>query len=160
MSLTGKPLTDLVLKADLPDDGDLLYLVDLQEPIAVDRSKAITWAAFKTALDTRYVFKSAATGGARLPAGTTAQRPAGPVVGDVRYNTTLDQYEGFDGTNWGALGGGATGAPGNAVFHENDQTVTADYTLTAGKNAMSAGPITVATGVTVTVPTGATWTVV
>ena len=48
----------------------------------------------------------------------------------------------------------------NGVFYENDQTVTQNYTLTAGKNAMSAGPVTVNSGVTVTVPTGAAWTVV
>lgn len=57
-------------------------------------------------------------------------------------------------------GGGATGASGNYVFYENDQSVTGDYTLQNGKNAMSAGPITIDTGIEVTVPTGATWTVV
>jgi hypothetical protein len=53
-----------------------------------------------------------------------------------------------------------TGGTGNVVFYENDQTVTQDYTITSGKNAMSAGPITVNSGVTVTVPTGSTWTIV
>lgn len=52
-------------------------------------------------------------------------------------------------------GGGVSGA-----FYENDQTVTADYTITSGKNAMSAGPITISSGVTVTVPSGSTWTIV
>jgi len=62
---------------------------------------------------------------------------------------------------WGAIGGnGATGGLGNPVFYENDQTVTADYTITTNKNAMSAGPITINTGVTVTVPTGSTWVIV
>ena len=53
-----------------------------------------------------------------------------------------------------------TGGTGNVVFYENDQTVTQDYTITSGKNAMSAGPITVNSGITVTVPTGSTWTIV
>ena len=62
---------------------------------------------------------------------------------------------------WGAISGnGATGGIGNPVFYENDQTVTVDYTITTNKNAMSAGPITVATGVTVTVPTDSTWVIV
>ena len=62
---------------------------------------------------------------------------------------------------WGAISGnGATGGLGNPVFYENDQTVTADYTITTGKNAMSAGPITIDTGVTVTVPTDSTWVIV
>lgn len=45
-------------------------------------------------------------------------------------------------------------------FFENDITLTADYTITTNKNAMSAGPITIDSGVTITVPAGSTWTVV
>jgi hypothetical protein len=56
--------------------------------------------------------------------------------------------------------GGATGAGTDRTFYENDQSVNTDYTITTNKNAMSAGPITVANGVTVTVPNGSTWTIV
>lgn len=59
-----------------------------------------------------------------------------------------------------SIGGGATGGGSDEVFYENGQNVTANYTITNGKNAMSAGPITVNSGVTVTVGTGETWTVV
>jgi hypothetical protein len=52
------------------------------------------------------------------------------------------------------------GNGGDRVFVENDQTVTSDYTITAGKNAMSAGPISIDTGVTVTIPTGSVWHIV
>lgn len=52
-----------------------------------------------------------------------------------------------------------TGATAN-VFYENNQHVTGDYTITTNKNAMSAGPITIDNGVTVTVPTGSEWTIV
>ena len=55
---------------------------------------------------------------------------------------------------------GATGGGTDAVFYENDQSVTADYTITTDKNAMTAGPVTIDTGVTVTVPTGSRWVVV
>ena len=48
----------------------------------------------------------------------------------------------------------------NDIFWENGQTVTSNYTITNGKNAMSAGPITINSGVTVTVGAGETWTVV
>lgn len=48
----------------------------------------------------------------------------------------------------------------NDIFWENSQTVSTSYTITNGKNAMSAGPITIASGVTVTVGAGETWTVV
>jgi len=43
---------------------------------------------------------------------------------------------------------------------ENDNTINNDVTINSGRNAMSAGPITISTGVTVTVPTGSTWTIV
>lgn len=58
------------------------------------------------------------------------------------------------------LGGGATGAGQDDVFYENSQSVTTDYTITTGKNAMSAGPIEIDDGITVTVPDGSAWTVV
>jgi hypothetical protein len=53
-----------------------------------------------------------------------------------------------------------TAAQANGVIYENNQTITADYTLAATKNGLSAGPITINTGVTVTIATGATWTIV
>jgi hypothetical protein len=46
------------------------------------------------------------------------------------------------------------------VFIENGQTVTTSYTITNNKNAMSAGPITINNGVTVTVGNGEAWTVI
>jgi hypothetical protein len=46
------------------------------------------------------------------------------------------------------------------VFVQNDQTVTVNYTIPVGKNAMCAGPITIADAVTVTVSTGSTWVIV
>lgn len=104
--------------------------------------------------------QTGATASSVLPNGTTGQRDAAPVIGYVRYNSTLNQFEGYGSSGWGALGGGATGAPGNPVFVENAQVVTGNYTITAGKNAMSAGPITINTGVTVTIPTGSVWTII
>jgi len=176
------------------------------------------------------------TGQIKLPNGTTAQRSATPTLGSVRYNTTLQTFEGYSTYNgqtissitrvtttatlttatnhnlttgtfitvsgavpveyngtfsitvvdatsftytmlatpsgsastvgsylvgyWGQIGGGATGNGGNQVFVLNDQTVTASYTIPTGKNASSAGPITIDTGVTVTVPTNSTWVIV
>lgn len=55
---------------------------------------------------------------------------------------------------------GATGGGTDRVFYENDTVVTTAYTITSGKNAMTAGPITINNGITVTVPNGSTWTVV
>ena len=100
------------------------------------------------------------TGTLDLPVGTTAQRPSSPNNGMIRYNTTLSRYEGYSGSAWSQIGGGATGGGSDAIFHTNDQSVSTDFTLVGTLNAMSAGPITIASGVTVTVSSGATWTVV
>lgn len=69
----------------------------------------------------------------------------------------------YDTTNgWQAetAAAGATGGGTDQIFWENGQTVTTNYTITNGKNAMSAGPITINSGVTVTVGAGEVWTVV
>jgi hypothetical protein len=175
------------------------------------------------------------TGQVKLPNGTTAQRSATPTVGSVRFNTTLQTFEGYstysgqtissitrvtttatlttaanhnlttgtfvtvsgatpsayNGTfsitvtsptvftytmlstpsgsaspvgsykvgYWGQIGGGATGNGGDQVFVENGQTVTSSYQLPAGKNASSVGPITINSGVSVTVPSASRWVV-
>ena len=62
--------------------------------------------------------------------------------------------------SWAAASGGATGGGNDQIFWENSQTITTNYSITNGKNAGSFGPITIASGVTVTVGTGETWTVV
>tara|TARA_B100001964_G_C14038279_1_gene511465 strand:+ start:191 stop:850 length:660 start_codon:yes stop_codon:yes gene_type:complete len=61
--------------------------------------------------------------------------------------------------SWAALAG-ATGGGTDEVFYENDQTITTNYELTANKNAMSAGPLTINSSIEVTVPSGATWIIV
>ena len=61
---------------------------------------------------------------------------------------------------WGLAGAGAQGGGTDEVFWENDQTVTQNYTISNGHNAGSFGPITIQSGVTVTVGSGETWTVV
>ena len=91
-----------------------------------------------------------------LPVGTTAQRDGSPAVGMFRYNSTLNQFEGYKNTGWGEVGGGAgaTGGGTDEVFFESDQAVTTNYTLSSGKNAHTVSP-TINSGVTVTVPSGA-----
>lgn len=95
-----------------------------------------------------------------VPSGTTAERPASANSGYFRYNTTTMKFEGYSGSAWGSIGGGATGSGNDEVFWENAQTVTSNYTITAGKNAGTFGPVTVAGGVVVTVPVGSVWTIV
>lgn len=119
---------------------------------------AIEFAQFKTPTFTGNVTMSS-TGFALIPAGTTAERPVSPANGQIRYNTTTSQFEGYQGGAWGQLGGGATGAGGDEVFQENSLIVTTSYTLSTGKNAMSVGPIQVNSGATVTVGSGQRWVI-
>jgi hypothetical protein len=100
------------------------------------------------------------TGVLDLPVGTTAERPGSPTSGMIRFNTTLSQFEGYNGSAWSSVGGGATGGGADTVFLENSNTVTTSYTLTTNKNAVSAGPVTINAGITVTVPPGASWVIV
>jgi hypothetical protein len=175
------------------------------------------------------------TGQIKLPNGTTAQRSATPALGSVRYNTTLQAFEGYTTYNgqtissitnvtttatlttaanhnlttgtfvtvsgatpsayngtfsitvtgdttftytmltdpagsatvvgsykvgvWGQLGGGATGNGGDQVFVENSQVVTASYQIPVGRNASTVSPITINSGVVVTIPSGSRWVV-
>jgi hypothetical protein len=175
------------------------------------------------------------TGQIKIPNGTTAQRSATPTVGSVRFNTTLQTFEGYstysgqtistitnvttvatlttatdhnlttgtfvtvsgatpDAYNgtfsiividavsftytmltdpagsasavgsykvgyWGQIGGGATGNGGDQVFVENNQVITASYQIPVGRNASTVSPITINSGVVVTVPSGSRWVV-
>ena len=139
-----------------------------------------------------------------LPKGNnTTERPGTPVSGMLRYNTTINEFEGYNGTAWASVGGSAisndtstasdlyptfvdatsgtaldiytsnakllykpsTGefkasAPvaSNGIF-VNNTTVAASYTIDTGNNGMSVGPITVNSGITVTVSSGQRWLV-
>jgi len=68
--------------------------------------------------------------------------------------------------SWSKAGGGATGGGTDAIFHENGNTVTTSYTIgttlgdTANCNAMSAGPVSVNSGVVVTIESGSSWVVI
>lgn len=120
---------------------------------------AVTATAAELNLVAAKVPRTSATGSAALPVGTTAQRDGTPLTGYFRFNSTLGVFEGYNGTVWGGVGG-ATGGGADRVFYENGQTVTTNYTITNGTNAMSAGPITINSGVTVTVGDGEVWTVI
>jgi hypothetical protein len=100
------------------------------------------------------------TGSVIITSGTEAQRDGSPNAGYFRFNTDSSSFEGYNGTSWGSVGGGATGGGSDAVFIENDQSVTTNYTIPATKNAMSTGPLSIDSGVTVTVSSGARWVVI
>ena len=102
------------------------------------------------------------TGFLKIPVGTDAQQPGqssqpAAAIGQFRYNSDQNRFEGYKNTGWGELGGGAgaTGGGTDQVFLETGQTITENYTLTSGKNAITVSP-TIDPGKQVVVPNGAT----
>ena len=98
----------------------------------------------------------------KIPVGTDAQQPGqssqpAAAIGQFRYNSDQNRFEGYKNTGWGELGGGAgaTGGGTDQVFLETGQSVTENYTLTSGKNAITVSP-TINTGKEIVVPNGAT----
>ena len=102
------------------------------------------------------------TSSARMPVGTTGQRDGSPGVGDFRYNSTTNEFEGYSGASpaWGGIGAGAgyfkgdngtTGSSAGDIFRINELALDADVTITSTENASATGPLSVSSGITLTV---------
>jgi len=102
------------------------------------------------------------TSSARMPVGTTGQRDGSPAVGDFRYNSTTNEFEGYAGSSpaWGSIGGGAgyfkgdngtVGSSAGDIFRINELALDADVTITSTENASATGPLTVSSSFTLTV---------
>lgn len=154
--------------SDLPAAGAAAG-TDQLEANQSGTSRRVTVAQLKTFIAADSVQKSGdtmtgalvlnTTSALTVPVGTTAQRPTA-ATGQLRFNTTTSSFEGYNGAAWGSIGGGAVGGGTERAFYLNDQTISTSYSIPSGQNAGTFGPVTVASGATVTVPSGSTWTVV
>ena len=105
---------------------------------------------------------------------TAAKLDLSIVQGDIIYGTGTDTWarlakgtadqslkmnSGATAPEWGDAVAGATGGGSDKIFWENGQTVTTDYTITNTMNAGKWGPVTINSGVTVTVGDGEYWTI-
>ena len=151
---------DSIKLAGIETGADVTDATNVTVAGALMDSEITNLAEVKAFDSTDYVAKTSATGSAVMPSGTTAQRDVSPTTGNLRFNSTNTSFEGYNGSAWGAIGGGATGGGSDAIFIENGQNVTTDYTIVATNNAMSTGPITIDSGVTVTVSSGARYIVI
>jgi len=98
----------------------------------------------------------------RMPVGTTLERDGSPAVGDFRYNSTTGEFEGYAGSSpaWGGIGAGAgyfkgdngtVGSSAGDIFRINEAALDADVTITSTENGSATGPLTVSSGITLTV---------
>ena len=111
--------------------------------------------AFAILSTSTVVVKTSATGSAVSPAGATGDRDGSPANGYFRYNKSVNSFEGYVNGAWGGVGGEQAGG----VIFENSLTISSNYTLTTSKNGLSVGPITINSGVSVTVPSGQRWVI-
>ena len=87
--------------------------------------------------------------------------PSSPQTGQIWVDSDDGLVYVWSGSAWEEVGGGgATGGGSNKVFFENDVAVTENYTIESGKNAGSFGPVTINSGITVTIPSGSVWSIV
>jgi hypothetical protein len=119
-------------------------------------SKKVTGAQIKTFVNADRVQKTSDTGSAVVPAGDESERDGSPAAGYLRFNTDASSFEGYNGSEWGSIGGGAT----SDAIYENSATIAEDITIVTGRNGMSTGPITINSGITVTVESGARYVVI
>ena len=158
---------DNLEKSDLSGDGDLSF--DSSQGLILYRTQQGTTGAV-TVLDGANVDAGTGISITNLGAGNSNTTPftfsitnhsadllTSGTIPDARFPSTLPAV---DGSNLTGISAGATGGGSDQIFYENGQTVTSNYTITNGKNAMSAGPITINSGVTVTVGSGETYTIV
>jgi hypothetical protein len=137
-----------------------------------DLSDKPTLGTAAAASTTDFVAQTATTGAAVVPAGTAAQRDGSPLAGYFRFNSDTGKFEGYDGVEWGAVGGGggffkgengsvgdATTGPGD-IFRINEQELNTSVTISGTENASCTGPLAVASGVTLTVSAGGTLAVI
>ena len=94
----------------------------------------------------------------KIPVGNDSQQPGqsgqpAAAIGQLRYNSSQNRFEGYKNTGWGEIGGGGGAAGGGteAIFHESENTMNNSYTITANNNALVAGPLTIASGATLTI---------
>ena len=78
---------------------------------------------------------------------------------DLGDDLVIEVLDTFSVASASGSGGGPTGSGGDEVFFETEQVVTANYTLSSGKSAMSVGPVTLNPGVVVTIPASRRWVV-
>jgi hypothetical protein len=90
---------------------------------------------------------------------TSATRPAVPFAGQVIFETDTEDSLVWDGAAWKPAGGGTSNVASDCI-QPNFSVISENFTFDTGYNGVSAGPVTIASGFTVTVPAGSAWSIV
>ena len=174
--IDGDNLADNAVDSEHYTDGsiDTAHIQDLNVTTAKIAADAITGAKIADdaidsehyangSIDTDHIgdnqvtlAKMAGIARGKIIYGDSSGNPAVLAVGSSGQTIVSDGTD----ISWGTAAAGATGGGNDTVFWENGQTVTTNYTITNNTNAGSFGPITINSGVTVTVGSGENWTVV
>jgi len=146
--------------------GDSVFIVQIGSAVSIPTPGDGTVSAAKIASgavetakiadDAVTLAKMAGLARGKIIYGDSSGNPAALTVGSSGQTLVSDGTD----ISWGDAAAGATGGGSDKVFWENSNTVTANYTITNNHNAGSFGPITINNGVTVTVGSGETWTIV
>jgi hypothetical protein len=148
-------------------DSVFQYLTGISGTDTIVATAALGMTAYAAGQVFRFIASGTNTGAVTININAigakniTKNGAIGLVAGDITLNAIVQVV--YDGTQFQLVGigggGGATGGGSDEVFIENDQVVTTSYSIPATKNAMTTGPITINSGVTVTVPGGSRWVV-
>lgn len=95
--------------------------------------------------------------GITYPSWTNGTRPASPNAGETGFNTTINSLETYSGNS--AVGWVASSSVASGAISQNVQTVLTNYTMPANYSGSSAGPISLANGITVTLSNTARWVI-
>jgi hypothetical protein len=165
----------IVFGTNLPTGADV-FIIQIGSSVTVPTPGDGTVTATKIgsgAVETAKIADSAVTTAKVADDAVTLAKLAGLARGKIIYGDSSGNPAALslgssgqtlvsDGTDisWGDAAAGATGGGSDKIFWENGQTVTTNYTITNNYNAMSAGPITINNGISVTIGTGENWTIV
>ena len=134
--------------------------VGIGTTVVSDVVKTATGSKIAVGVVTCQNLYSAGTSHFKIPAGTTGQRPGTGVAGDIRFNSSLTKFEGYDGSVWGGLGGGTeedtsvsatTATTVASLVHASHRSAFIRAQITQGSAYQTGRYIVIHDGTTVTV---------
>ena len=160
--------TTMYATAGQVQNNTLAYLTSVSGTDTITATAPLSMAAYATGQIFYFIAAGSNTGAVTLNINSIGAKDitknganalsSGDIVGGTIVTIVYDGTQ-FQLASNGAAGGGATGGGSDEVFFENDKVITTSYTIPTTKNAMTTGPVTINSGVTITVPTDSRWVI-